>query len=344
VKGAPPLPFFSYTAVSFQGDGFHVPAIFLEDDFRWSPSQYDGRELKGNVERMLKTHPSNRLMRHLSRCALDYHCYTAQNIFYNRWEGGIPTSSACNASCYGCLSCQESDELTSPQERIGFTPTVDEILEIAVPHLESESAIVSFGQGCEGEPSLLGDLLEEAIRAIRARTAGGTLHLNSNGSRPEILARLFDAGLDSIRVSINSALADDYERYFRPRGYGFDDVLKTLSYAKERGRHISLNLLTLPGFTDREDQIEAVVSLIRTYGIHKVQLRDLNGDPDILYSVLAAKGPERRKVVGIAEMIDRLRREIPRLAVGCFNPSHLPAAACASQRSDLQTGGGPTSR
>ena len=53
---------------------------------------------------------------------------------------------------------------------IKFQPTVEEIVEIARPHLETEEAIISFGQGCEGEPLLAWRTIAGAIREIRKET------------------------------------------------------------------------------------------------------------------------------------------------------------------------------
>ena len=60
----------------------------------------------------------------------------------------------------------------------------EEIAEVAVPHLGSAPRpVVSFGQGCEGEPLLQAPLLEEAIRLIRRKTFAGTINLNTTSTR-----------------------------------------------------------------------------------------------------------------------------------------------------------------
>src|SRR5574340_309873 len=105
----------------------------------------------------------------------------------------------------------------SSHERIDRAPTAEEMADLAVRHLETASGkvMVSFGQGCEGEPLTRWKELERAIRLIRARTRRGSIHANTNGSLPKALARLVDAGLDSVRVSLNSASPDLYEAYYR---------------------------------------------------------------------------------------------------------------------------------
>ena len=86
---------------------------------------------------------------------------------------------------------------------------------VAVEHLETARGrvLVSFGQGCEGEPLLRWRDVAKAIRLARARTDRGSINVNTNGSRPDALAALFDAGLDACRVSLNSASPDLYAAY-----------------------------------------------------------------------------------------------------------------------------------
>ena len=54
--------------------------------------------------------------------------------------------------------------------------------------------MVSFGQGCEGEPLTRWREIERAIRRVRAGTRRGSLHANTNGSVPGALRRLVRAG------------------------------------------------------------------------------------------------------------------------------------------------------
>ncbi len=136
-------------------------------------------------------------------------------------------------------------------ERIRFVPSVDEVIEVAQPHLkEAEDAIVSFGQGCEGEPLIQWRLLERSIRQLRVITDRGTIHLNTNGSFPDRVANLCDAGLDSLRVTLNSPHRKYYNRYHKPKGYTFGKIViprfrciaqKNSSYARPTGPPISLN-------------------------------------------------------------------------------------------------------
>lgn len=321
-RGAPLLPLYCYCAVCWHKGGFHVAAVRVDDDQRHDPAQFDPARVKRAVARCLKSHPGNRLIRHHGEvCAIRYQCPNAMNYFLGRWEAPVAVSGGCNASCIACISEQKSDAINAPQERIGFVPTVKEIVELAVPHLEkAPKAIVSFGQGCEGEPLLRWKLIEEAIREIRRQTSQGTLHINTNGSLPDAVGRLAQAGLDSIRVSLNSARKPLYEAYHRCNGYEFSDVTETMLVAKKAGLWLSLNYLTFPGVTDDEAEYNVLGSLLRHVCPDMIQWRNLNIDPDVYMDVVADAVKGRAKPMGLARLFQRIHREFPSVRHGYFNP------------------------
>src|SRR5437667_12698626 len=143
-----------------------------DDPRKWHPRAFSRRTQAHLVNEKQAAYPRTRLIAQHAHCALDYSCPTASNLFFGRWEMAIAVSPGCNARCIGCISKQEEEDLISPQDRLGFIPTVDEIVEVALPHLEqAEEAIVSFGQGCEGEPLLQWRRIEQAIKSMRTHTA-----------------------------------------------------------------------------------------------------------------------------------------------------------------------------
>ena len=317
---APLLPLYAYTAVCWHRGRFCVPARRIDDDPKHDPASFSLAEIEARVTAMRARLPRNRLVAHLgARCALEWGCPNAQNLFLGRFEAPIAVARACNAACLACISEQPADTVPSPQQRLEFAPSLDEILELAVPHLESaERAMISFGQGCEGEPLLQAELIERAIAVIRARTKRGTLHLNTNGSRPGAVARLADAGLDSIRVSTNSARPGIYTPYYRPRTYGFGDVVESLRVARSKGLFASLNYLTFPGVTDRVAEADALERLVRETGVRMIQWRNLNVDPDWYVEVVGRDAGSPR--LGMPGLLARLRERLPELRFGYFNP------------------------
>lgn len=313
-----PLPLFAYTAVGWHGGRFWVSAFRSDPDRRQDADQFDQANINKRTRRQLKAHPRNRLIQHLGKCCLTYGCPAARNYFLGRWEAPLPCSPSCNASCVGCISLQPSGCCPATQDRIRFVPTPKEISEIAVPHLEeAERPVVSFGQGCEGEPLLQATTIEKAIRSIRGRTRKGTINLNSNAGRPDDVARLAEAGLDSIRVSMNSARPGHHQRYYRPR-FDFADVRRSIRVMKEKDRFVSLNYFIFPGFTDHPDEFAAFTELVETLGPDLIQLRNLNMDPDWYIEVMgpASPGP----ALGIRTWHQQLRARFPGLRFGYFNP------------------------
>jgi molybdenum cofactor biosynthesis enzyme MoaA len=188
---------------------------------------------------------------------------------------------------------------------------------VALPFLATvPDAIASFGQGCEGEPLLLADVIAEAIRRIRAATDRGTLNCNTNGSLPQRVEQIARAGLDSIRISVNSILGPTYTAYYQPRCYRWEDVRESVHRAKALGLYTTINYLVFPGVTDREEELEALLDLIRETGLEMIQMRNLSIDPELYLTTVP---PARGKCVGMRTVLQTIRREFPPLEIGYFN-------------------------
>lgn len=319
----PVLPLFAYGAVGFWNGRFYIAAKKVDEDKRQVFKGIPPARIRSAAERNIKQYPKNRLMQHImANCALTYSCPAARNLCLGRYEAPLPVSRACNARCVGCISQQEEGSAicTTPQCRMGFTPTPEEVAEIMRHHsrLENRQPIFSFGQGCEGEPLTQAEVMIEAIRLFRAEGGQGTVNLNSNASMPEAIGRLADAGLSSLRVSMNSAIPELYTRYHRPQNYSFDDVLESIRVARRKGVHVSLNLFYFPGITDTEAEVDHLIRVIGENGVSFIQLRNLNIDPD-LYLALC-DGIETGPSMGLAHFRKRLRKACPWLKFGYFNP------------------------
>lgn len=314
-KGGRPLPLLGYAAVAWRRGKVYVSAVQTDSPERWDPSRYNTPELPSLVGKLQNEMPGNRIVRHLSGCALDYACFTAQNIFYGRWEGGIPVSRSCNAGCLGCISLQPAECCPAPQSRIAFTPSADEVAGVGLRHLNAGGDIISFGQGCEGEPTLAAGLIRDALLLIRQKISRGTINMNTNAGNTPAVDMLCGSGLDSVRVSLISARKEIYDLYYRPRGYGLYDVGESLKRAGRMGVHTSLNLLAYPGLTDREEEALALEGFIKETGVKMVQIRNLNIDPDYLFENVP---PAEGETLGMPELIGRLKN-LPGLEVGSFS-------------------------
>ncbi len=318
---APTLPLFCYTATGWWNDKFFVPATRIEADIRQDCEGYDQKKVESGVSQLLKTYPHNRLVKHLGEnCALTYQCPAARNYFLGRWECPVPSSPACNANCVGCISLQpDEEEIVSTQDRLQFKPTVEEIVEFTVPHLmEAPFPIISFGQGCEGEPLLMWETLVPAIKEIRKHTKRGSININTNGSDPKAVRKLCEAGLDSIRVSTNSARREIYMPYYRPNNYQFEDIMESLKVVTEFGGWTSINYFVFPGMTDSEAEYEALRKLIRETGLKMIQWRNFNIDPDWYLGKIGVV--ETGECFGVKQLQEMIREEFPDLQFGYFNP------------------------
>ncbi len=271
---SPLLPLFAYTAVGWYDNQFWVSGFRSDEDIRQDTAQFNRNLLERKTQKKINRHPDNRLIQHLGKCCLTYCCPAAQNYFLERWEAPLPTSPVCNARCLGCISLQPSGTCPSTQQRIRFIPSPDEIHEIANDHITiAERPIVSFGQGCEGEPLLQAATINKAIAKIRAATNRGTINLNSNASLPTAVKPLAKTGLDSLRVSLNSVQKKFYTRYYRPKGYTFEDVIESIKVMKDAGKFVSLNYFIMPGVTDSKGECDALYKLLEQYSIDMIQLR-----------------------------------------------------------------------
>ncbi len=324
--GAPVLPLFAYGAVGFSGDRFFVAAARVDEDKRQVFTGIAKDRIVKGARALRAKYPKNRLLEHLTGCALTSCCPAARNLALGRFEAPLPTSRACNARCIGCLSLQDPDSgFPSTQNRIAFTPTAQEIVEVMTEHGRHERRpIYSFGQGCEGEPLTEARVICDAVARFRKDGGRGTVNINTNASLPDAVEAFGAAGGSSIRVSLSSADPTLYEAYYRPKGYGFADVRESIGRAKAAGLFVSLNFLFFPGVSDTEAELALLSDLIVEHKVDFVQLRNLNLDPELYLDVARTSGvladPARHASMGLRNFRKRLKKACPWLRFGYFNP------------------------
>jgi len=319
-KNAPRLPLFAFAAVGWLNHKFYVPALRIENDIRQDCEQFNQKKVIAGYKKMIKIKPENRIIKHLSHCALVYFCPAARNYFLNRWEAPLPTSPICNSQCLGCISYQPKEhKITSTQNRITFIPAPCEIAEVAVEHLETAAnPIVSFGQGCEGEPLLVWKTLRDAIVLIRKKTQKGIINLNTNASKPEAVEALCKAGLQSIRVSLNSVRESMYNKYYKPQKYTFNDVLESIKIARKHKIWVSVNYFVFPGVTDSNEEFTALKKFLTEYKINMIQWRNFNIDPEWYIKELNYKYDS--KLLGVNNIIQNIKKKFPQIYNGYYNP------------------------
>ena len=318
---APTLPLFCYTAAGWLDNKTYVPAVRIEQDIRQECAGYDDSIIASGTETLLANYPHNRLVKHLmENCCMTYNCPAARNFSMSRWECPVPTSPACNANCIGCISFQPSDEtIVSTQDRLTFKPTAEEIVEFTVPHLKNAPfPLISFGQGCEGEPLLMWETIRESIIEIRKHTDKGSININTNGSKPDAVKALCEVGLNSIRVSTNSARKHIYEPYYRPNNYQFEDIIESLKVMRSYGGWASINYFVFPGMTDSVEEYEALRKLIIDTDLTMIQWRNFNIDPDWYMGKIGVN--ETGEMLGVKQLMSLIAEEFPKVKFGYFNP------------------------
>lgn len=317
---AVPLPLFSYGAVGWHRGKFRSAVLQVDKEPRQDLRRMPADKVAAGVQDLRQTLAGNRLRAHLENCALNYGCPAGKNFFLGRYEAPLPASTTCNARCLGCLSLQSDETISCSQERINFTPSPEEIAQVALTHIKRvKQAVVSFGQGCEGDPLMATDTIARAIREIRSRTEHGTINMNTNGSLPDKIDTLLAAGLDSLRISMNSVREACYTAYFRPRGYRFRDVLHGIDLALGRGVHVAVNYLNCPGFNDTPEEAAALVDFIHRHPVNMIQWRNLNYDP-LRYRQAMNAAARHSRPTGVRRLLDQTMQAFPRLRYGYFNP------------------------
>lgn len=329
---APILPLFAYGAVGYSKGKFWICSQKVDNDPRQIFNNISPEQIEEGCHYLLHNWPENRLINHIiNNCVRKYACPAARNFALGRYEAPLPSSTSCNAHCLACISTTQNGGATTitPQCRMEFTPTPEELAEVMTIHASRERArpIFSFGQGCEGDPILQAPLLAQSIHIFRqqqsSRDDNATINCNTNASMPEAIPLLAESGLSSLRVSLNSSQPDLYHSYYRPSGYEFSDVVQSIRVARKAGVFVSLNLLFFPGITDTEEELEALIQLCGRNGVSMIQWRNLNVDPLWYHRHLFNKDKQNSNIshsMGLKIFMKKLHNTCPWLRYGYFNP------------------------
>ncbi|MCP4504753.1 MAG: radical SAM protein [Deltaproteobacteria bacterium] len=316
----PGLPLWAYTAVGYGKHGMVASFFQADETSRWSPDLFYKEELEDKIAARVDEDKENPVLNQIAQCAKNYLCCCAQNIFYERWEGAVPIAPACTAACLGCISKDPEWDTPTPQKRLKFSPKAEDISRVMIRHLKvAPEPMMSFGQGCEGEPTMYGEALVGSVRLTRAETKRGIININTNGSRPQVIRDAAKEGAQALRISINTFDEEVYTAYYRPGDYTLATVMESLYAGRDAGMHVSINFLIWPGWTDRLAELEKVSELVEDGVIQMIQLRNLCVDPGHFKSILPPR-EKRGMLLGMKGFVDELHRRHPKLRFGTFNP------------------------
>lgn len=298
-SGVAVLEPLGYAAVAADARGeLVVAAVTLGGDPPGPPG-----DPSGAITRRLRDEPSNRLLRQLARCAREYRCPFAANAFLGTGECALPLGAPVNDTAAPIVALRRREE-RAPLEPVTFHAEASDVAAVAAAHLAAGGACVSFGHACEGEPLTLVRPLVDATAEIRRRSAGAIV-LRTSGASAAGLARAAEAGVDRVVVRIASAHGPTYELVHRPVGFRWSDVRATLREATARAIAVTVELLVLPGLSDRDREVDALLELLGELPAGtELRLADLAADPYALLARVPAA-----PAIGVASLIARLRAD-----------------------------------
>ncbi|MEP7003926.1 MAG: hypothetical protein ABI888_05240 [Chloroflexota bacterium] len=294
-----PLP---YAAVAADATGeIVVAAIPLGPTRSAAPSMDD---LASRITERLRSEPSNRLLRQLARCAREYACPAARNAFLGQGECALPLGAPASDQAGPLVALRRREE-RAPLEPSAMPVNAADAAAVANAHFAAGGTSVSFGHACEGDPLGLVRVVADAATLI-ARQAGHEVILRTSGSSAPAIARAADAGVDRIIVPLASAHGPTYERVHAPVGLRWTDVRGGLREAASRKLALTIELLSLPGLTDREAEAQVLLALLGELPAGTVLTPiDLAADP---YGLLA-RLPKDSATIGIAALLERVRTD-----------------------------------
>ena len=290
----------AYAALGADRDGQLVVAALVTDPGAIGSDQTPTPPAR--IAAALSARSGNTLLRQLARCAREYGCGGAGAIFTGQGDGSLPLGGP-----GADLVARHGLERARPTDPAAFRPTAAEIAEIGAAHLRAGGGAVSFGRACDGEPLAQERFVEDAIARIRAITTAGTIHLETDGLRPQALRRLLAAGLGAVTVRLEEgSLAVRRD---------------TLRAAADAGAALAVALPVFPGRTDRAGAVESLLELLASLPGGTLVVRDRPGDPHHLKDDTPPGEP-----LGVAAALDRIRHELPRWRIAAFARPLIAAA------------------
>lgn len=277
-----PLPPLGYAAVA-AGAGGELVVAALPTGEATAPEPPTEATLASAITASLRAHPSSGALRQLARCARDHADPAAANVFLSRGDAPLPVGG----------------------DRVGAA----DLAEIALAHLAGGGAGVTFGSACLGEPLSAARVVADAAARIRVAVPSARIAIRSNAASAAAIGRVAAAGVDTIVVRLATARAETYPRLHPGGDVRWTDVRGGIREAARSGLTVLIELLVLPGLTDRAEEADALVALLRELPAGSVlRLRDLAADPYRLLEANPGSLP-----LGVEALLERLRVEAPQV-------------------------------
>lgn len=277
---AAPLEAQGYAAVAAGVDGTLIVAAVPTGE-RPAPAAPTEAVLAAAITAGLRAHPSSAALRQLARRARELEDAGSAALFLGQGDGLLPV--------------------------VGERITGADLAEIAIAHLAAGGSGVTFGLTGDPDPLVRPRVVADAAGRIRSAVPTARIAVRSNAAAPAAIARVAEAGVDTLVVSLTSARPETYERLRPDRDIRWPEVRGGIRQAVASGLSVTIELLVLPGLTDRAEEADALVALLRELPSgSRVRLRDLAADP---YLVLRANPGSQP--LGVEVLLARLRAEAP---------------------------------
>lgn len=195
------------------------------------------------------------------------------------WEGMIVSTlyvSGCNFCCPFCYNT----ELVYDSQKIPVIPE-EEIMSFLITRKPFIDGICLSG----GEPTIYGGITEFLTKI---KSKGLTVKLDTNGSRPEILAKIIGNNLiDFIAMDIKNCLKK--EQYFKTTGAYDEDIVakvkRSITLIMNSGIDYEFRTTIVPGFHDLEmvEDIAGSIKGAQRYILQKFIQSEEMLDPNLKY-------------------------------------------------------------
>ncbi len=215
------------------------------------------------------------------------------------WEGHLVCALFLPGCNFRCPFCHASDLVLRADQ------VADVALQDVVDHLRSNRRWVDGVVVSGGEPTLHGNLaaligvLREHVPAIK---------LDTNGSRPQVVRELIEAGLvDSVAMDVKAPLD---ERYAAATGVPVDAeaILVSIDLLRSRGIEHEFRMTVVPGLHTCRDVVEVARCLGPTESLVLQQFAPLNClDPGYRERQPFARSHLRDMATAATEFVGRCR-------------------------------------
>jgi len=148
-----------------------------------------------------------------------------------------------------------------------------------------------------------------------------TINLNINSFSYEKLNTSFNEYIDSISFDVESFNPD----FLKKRSINFENITKCFEFAEKQNVYLSVNLLTLPGFTDSIKEHEKTIEFLNAFKIEYIKLRELKTIPHKFFNENKIESSE---ILGLKNILKYIKKRCKRVKMGYFSRTkdeyHLP--------------------